>query len=584
MASSTIRKAIGTMKDQTSIGLAKVSSTIAPDLNIAIVKATSHEDEPSDEKHIHQIINTVSYSRGYASACVSTISRRLDKTRDWIVALKTLMLVHRLLTEGLTAFHHELLYATRRGTRLLNMSDFRDEAHSSSWDHSAFVRAYAFYLDLRLECINRDYKQIDSPREQQRSLPFCTYSCYSNPDLYRRNPISNFTPTQGEERRPGTPLRERNLENVLGWMNQLQQLFDRLLACRPIGLAKSNRMIVVALYPIIRESFQLYAHICEILDLLLDRFFEMEHSDCVKSFEAYASAAKQIDELYAFYGWCKSTGVARSSEFPEVQRITDKLLEMLQEFKKDRATRPNSPLRHAERALTVQEEEPVRGMNVLKAIPAPSDYEDKAEQNPQSQPQFLDVLVDLREDDGTADAQGLKLASALFFSGAAGTGNWTWEAFSSSDVSGKGNATSVCERPDPDEGNADWELALVEAAGKLAKQKTALGGGIDPLLLNGMHDHGAVRQLVSAHASIGSANSVDLLVPVLALPASDGIVQNIGGDPFAASLSIPPPSYVQMSDFEKTHLQLLQERQLWHRHTQGGMLEQASLAKHSNAH
>ncbi|KAK1365951.1 hypothetical protein POM88_041512 [Heracleum sosnowskyi] len=34
-------------------------------------------------------------------------------------------------------------------------------------------------------------------------------------------------------------------------------------------------------------------------------------------------------------------------------------------------------------------------------------------------------------------------------------------------------------------------------------------------------------------------------------PAPDGTVQTVDGDPFAASLSIPSPSYVQMAEIEK---------------------------------
>lgn len=624
MASSTIRKAIGAVKDQTSIGLAKVSSNIAPDLDVAIVKATSHDDEPADEKYIREILSLTSYSRGYVGPCVATVSRRLGKTHDWIVALKALMLVHRLLAEGDPAFHHEILYATRRGTRLLNMSDFRDEAHSSSWDHSAFVRTYALYLDQRLECILYDRKHATgggggggggasggagpgaivpfggsfySPRDQQqwRSPAPYHYSDYGDPDpygggSYGKNSTSFSSPRQGEEKKPATPLREMKPEKVLGRMHQLQQLLDRFLACRPMGLAKNSRMIFVALYPIVRESFQLYADICEILAVLLDRFFDMEQSDCVKSFEAYASAAKQIDELTAFYVWCKDTGVARSSEYPEVQRITDKLLETLEEFMRDKARRPKSPQRQEEPVLTVQEEEPAQDMNSIKALPAPSDYEEepppKEEPKPEPQPQPQGDLVDLREDAVTADAQGNKLALALFSTGA-GSANGTWEAFHSS---GKEEVTSAWQTPAAEPGKADWELALVETASNLARQKAALGGGFDPLLLNGMYDQGAVRQHVNTQANSGSASSVALPGPaktttqVLALPAPDGTVQNIGGDPFAASLSIPPPSYVQMDEIEKKQQLLMQEQQLWHQYSKDGMQGQASLSKLSGAY
>lgn len=610
MAPSTIRKAIGVVKDQTSISLAKVSSNIAPDLDVAIVKATSHEDEPADERHIREIINLTSYSRGYVGACVATVSRRLGKTRDWIVAVKALMLIHRLLAEGDPVLHHEFLYATRRGARLLSMSDFRDEAHSSSWDHSAFVRTFALYLDQRLECIIQDQKQagdgggsgsFQSPRDQPRSqLPY-QYSDHGNPNQYQggnygRNSNSHYSPTQVEEKKPVTPLREMKPEKVLGRMNQLQQLLDRFLACRPTGLAKDSRLVLIALYPIVRDSFQLYADICEILAVLLDRYFEMEYADCVKTFEAYGFAAKQIDELSAFYGWCKNTGVARSSEYPEVQRISDKLLETLEEFTRDRAkVPPKSPPRKLDPAPILQVEEPPQDMNTIKALPAPSDYEEQppavsepqTPPAPQIPPQPPADLVDLREDAETADAQGNKLALALFSTGSASAANGEWEPFPS--ASGE-EMTSAWQTPAAQQGKADWELALVETTSNLAKQKAALGGGFDPLLLNGMYDQGAVRQHSAAQAIAGSASSVVLPVPgktttpILALPAPDGSLQSIGGDPFAASLTVPPPSYVQMSDIEKKQQLLMQERQLWDQYGREGMQGQQGLSSLNNAY
>ncbi|KAF9590533.1 hypothetical protein IFM89_035742 [Coptis chinensis] len=37
-----------------------------------------------------------------------------------------------------------------------------DEAHSNSWDHSAFVRTYALYLDQKLECLVYEKKRQGS--------------------------------------------------------------------------------------------------------------------------------------------------------------------------------------------------------------------------------------------------------------------------------------------------------------------------------------------------------------------------------------------------------------------------------------
>ncbi|XP_010525951.1 PREDICTED: putative clathrin assembly protein At2g25430 [Tarenaya hassleriana] len=612
----SIRKAIGAVKDQTSIGIAKVASNMAPDLEVAIVKATSHDDDPASEKYIREILHLTSMSRGYVHACVTAVSRRLGKTRDWFVALKALMLVHRLLNEGDPQFQEEILYTTRRGTRMLNLSDFRDEAHSSSWDHSAFVRTYASYLDQRLELVlferksggpvnnggssSRHSNGDGQARDDFRSPPPRSYD-YESGDFRGDNgyggsshgvprrtrsygDMSEMGGGRDEKKTSATPLREMTPERIFGKMGHLQRLLDRFLSCRPTGLAKNSRMILIALYPVVRESFKLYADICEVLAVLLDKFFDMEYMDCVKAFDAYASAAKQIDELISFYYWCKDTGVARSSEYPEVQRITSKLLETLEEFVRDRAKRPKSPERKEIEAPppVPQEEEPVPDMNEIKALPPPESHTPPPEPEPVPQkPQVTDDLVNLRDDDVSADDQGNKFALALF-AGPPGS-NGKWEGFNSN---GDNGVTSAWQNPAAEPGKADWELALVETASNLEKQKAALGGGFDPLLLNGMYDQGMVRQHTSTtQLTGGSASSVALPLPgktnsqVLALPAPDGTVQKVNEDPFAASLTVPPPSYVQMAEMEKKQNLLVQEQQLWHQYQHDGMRGQASLAK-----
>ncbi|XP_013600348.1 PREDICTED: probable clathrin assembly protein At4g32285 [Brassica oleracea var. oleracea] len=598
----SIRKAIGVVKDQTSISIAKVASNIAPDLEVAIVKATSHDDDQSTEKYIREILSLTSLSRGYVHACVTSVARRLGKTRDWIVALKALMLVHRLLNDGDPLFQEEILYATRRGTRILNMSDFRDEAHSSSWDHSAFVRTYASYLDQRLELAlferkgkngggsGSSHQSNDDFRSPPPQRGYDYENGYGMPKRSRSfgdvNEIGG-----GRDVVTVTPLRDMPPEKIFGKMGHLQRLLDRFLSSRPTGLAKSSRMILVAMYPIVKESFRLYADICEVLAVLLDKFFEMEYTDCVKAFDAYASAAKQIDELIAFYHWCKDTGVARSSEYPEVQRITSKLLETLEEFVRDRAKRGKSPERKEIEAPPppAPEEAAEVDMNEIKALPPPENYTPPPPSPPKpeakvEQPQVTNDLVDLREDGVSADDQGNKFALALFAGPASSNGKW--EAFSSDNS----EVTSAWQNPAAEQGKADWELALVETASNLEHQKAAMGGGLDPLLLNGMYDQGAVRQHVStSELTGGSSSSVALPLPsktnshILALPVPDGTVQKVNQDPFAASLTIPPPSYVQMAEMDKKQYLLTQEQQLWQQYQQEGMRGQASLAKMSPA-
>ncbi|KAL6528857.1 hypothetical protein OROMI_029033 [Orobanche minor] len=606
MAPSTIRKAIGAVKDQTSIGIAKVASNVAPELEVAIVKATSHDDDPASEKYMREILQLTSHSHGYVSACVVSLSKRLGKTRDWIVALKCLMLTHRLLNEGDPVFQREIMYATRRGTRLLNLSDFRDEAHSNSWDHSGFVRTYALYLDQRLELmmyerklngnggeiekfgVRDDRHDYRSPQGSNRGYDYDYNEFRDEPNygMRRSRSSGDATESANDKKDVITPLREMKPERIFGKMGHLQRLLDRFLSCRPTGLAKNERMISVALYAIVKESFKLYADVCEVLAVLLDKFFDMEFQDCVKAFDAYVSASKQIDELVGFYNWCKDTGISRPAEYPEVQKITSKLLETLEEFVRDRSKAIKTPERKVE-SHPAPQEEPVTNMNEIKALPPPENFTPPPPPEPElPKPAVQDpgYLVDLRDEGVTAGDQGNKLALALFAGPASNNNvNGSWEAFPSN---GEPSVTSAWQNPAAETGKADWELALVESASHLSKQMAEMGGGLDPLLLNGMYDQGMVRQHVStSQLSGGSASSVVLpdtgagKTPVLALPAPDGTVQTVGQDPFAASLSVPPPAYVQMADMEKKQYLLTQEQMLWQQYSREGMQGQASLAK-----
>lgn len=214
MAPSKIQRALGRVKDKTSIGLAKVANTDAiSDLDVAIVKATRHNEHPADEKHIREILSLTSSFRTHVSVCVDTLSRRLTKTRNWTVALKSLILIHRLLTEGdSSSFQQEFFFATRRGTRLLNMSDFRDTSHRNSWDFSTFVRTFALYIDEQLEF-----------------------------HMHRRINTLSFGDVDGDGDEVEanttlvTPLHEMKIDHILATIQCLQQLLLRFLACRPIG-------------------------------------------------------------------------------------------------------------------------------------------------------------------------------------------------------------------------------------------------------------------------------------------------------------------------------------------------------------
>ncbi|GAB2277677.1 hypothetical protein Dimus_012382 [Dionaea muscipula] len=569
------RRAIGVVKDHTSISLAKVnsSSNSLSDLDVAIVKATRHEEYPAEEKHIREILCLTSYSRHYISSCVNTLCRRLNKTKNWVVALKTLMLIQRLVAEGDPAYEQEIFFATRRGTRLLNLSDFRDTSRSNSWDYSAFVKTFALYLDERLE-----YRMQGRRRRKHNA---CMYS-YSYEEEEDEIDGARSTP----------PVKDMKIEQILSSMQHLMQLLERFLATRPTGTAKHNRIVIVALYQAVKESFHIYYETTDILGILIDKFMELEVPECVKVYEIFCRVSKQFDELDAYYQWSKEVGIARSAEYPEVERITPKKLELMDEFIRDKAA--NSHMRRLIDAAQVRNEEEAAAendiakepevieedLNHIKALPPPEGFtgeEEKEEEEGKGEQKEADLL-NLGEDAVSSEEHGDKLALALFDGCASAPAGPppppAWEAFSDS---------------------PDWEMALVQSASYLPHQKAALGGGLDMTLLDGLYQQG-VETAVAARANAagtGSASSVAFgsagnpTSQLLALPAppakegdGGGVVTVVREDPFAASLGVAPPTYVQMTDMEKKQRLLVEEQMMWQQYARGGMQGQIGLARY----
>lgn len=218
MAPSSIRRAIGMVKDQTSIGLAKVSSSSSTisHLNVAIVEATRHDEKPASRRHVAEIVNLTCYSPTYVSACVSALSKRLHKTRNWVVALKVLMVIHQLFSEGDPSYKHEIFFRNWRGVRLLNMSNFRDASGLNSWDFTAFVRTFARYLDELLEFRINGLISLRSKDEEKE---------------FEQQEVEGYFVTSA----CSTPVREMKIEQILLRSQQLQELLERFLACRPTG-------------------------------------------------------------------------------------------------------------------------------------------------------------------------------------------------------------------------------------------------------------------------------------------------------------------------------------------------------------
>uniref|UniRef100_A0A453QX13 ENTH domain-containing protein n=1 Tax=Aegilops tauschii subsp. strangulata TaxID=200361 RepID=A0A453QX13_AEGTS len=293
----SLRKYLGALKDTTTVSLAKVNSDYK-ELDIAIVKATNHSERPSREKYIREIFLSISAARPRADVayCIHALARRLSKTRNWAVALKTLIVIHRALREVDPTFREELINYGRSRSHMLNMAYFKDDSSSGAWDYSAWVRTYASYLEERLECFRVLKYDVESD-----------------------------------------PPRTRDLDTVgvLDHLPPLQQLLFRLLACQPQGASSYNVIIQHALSMVALESVKIYTAISDGTINLVDKFFEMQRNDAVRALDIYKRATNQSERLSEFYEVCKTIHVARGEKFLKIEQPPASFMQTMEEYVRD---------------------------------------------------------------------------------------------------------------------------------------------------------------------------------------------------------------------------------------------------------
>ncbi|KAF7806434.1 putative clathrin assembly protein [Senna tora] len=485
---NSLRKALGALKDTTTVSLAKVNSDYK-ELDISIVRATNHVERPAKEKHIRAIFSAISATRPRADVayCIHALARRLSKTHNWAVALKTLIVIHRALREVDPTFHEELINYGRSRSHMLNMSHFKDDSSPNAWDYSAWVRTYALFLEERLECFRVLKYDIETDRPRTKDL---------------------------------------DTAELLEQLPALQQLLFRVLCCQPEGAAVNNFVIQLALSMVASESIKIYQAISDGTVNLIDKFFEMQRPDAVRALDIYRRAGKQAERLSEFYEICRNLDVGRGEKFIKIEQPPASFLQAMEEYVKDaprdstvrkdqqvngnKIASPKEVLAIEYKKTEVQEERSPSPSPPPPPPPEPVKVEAPAAQPP---PDLLNL-----EEDTVPAASELEEKNAL--------------ALAIVPVSDQ--PTSVSSQAN---GTTGWELALVTApsSNETATAASKLAGGLDKLTLDSLYDD-AVRR----NSQNVSYNPWE--------PAPMGpVMQPAMHDPFFASHTVAAPPSVQMA-------------------------------------
>ncbi|XWS17102.1 hypothetical protein CRYUN_Cryun33cG0039000 [Craigia yunnanensis] len=432
------RKALGAIKDTTTVSLAKVNSDYK-ELDIAIVKSTNHYERPAKEKHIRAIFAAISATRPRADVayCIHALARRLSRTHNWAVALKTLIIIHRALREVDPTFHEEVINYGRSRSHMLNMSHFKDDSSPNAWDYSAWVRTYALFLEERLECFRVMKYDIEMDRPKTKDL---------------------------------------DTAELLEQLPALQQLLFRVFGCQPQGAAVHNFVIQLALSMVASESVKIYQAISDGTVNLVDKFFEMQRSDAMRALDIYRRSGQQAERLSEFYEVCKSLDVGRGERFIKIEQPPASFLQAMEDYvgeaplasaRKDQVDKPKEVLAiEYKKTPEVQEER--------KPSPPPPEPKkvEKVEEPIVEPPDLLGL------NDPVPVASELDEKNALALA-----------------IVPVAEQTTAAAAPVQANGTTGWELALVTApsSNESATATSQLAGGLDKLTLDSLYDD-AIRR------------------------------------------------------------------------------------------
>lgn len=482
----SLRKALGAIKDSTTVGLAKVNSDYK-ELDIAIVRATNHVERPAKEKHIRAIFAAISATRPRADVayCIHALSRRLTKTHNWAVALKTLIVIHRALREVDPTFREELINYGRSRSHMLNLAHFKDDSSPNAWDYSAWVRTYALFLEERLECVRVLKYDVETDPPRTRDL---------------------------------------DTADLLDHLPSLQQLLSRVLGCQPQGAALHNFVIQLALSMVAGESIRIYTAISDGTINMVDKFFEMPRQEAVRALDIYRRAGQQAERLSEFYEICKSLDLGRGERFIKIEQPPASFVTAMEEYVRD-APRGSSAQRDKVPVEKISAPKEILAIEYKKTpevetkrplSPPPTETVKMETQNPVSEPPDL-----LGMNDPVPDALDLDEKNALALA-----------------IVPVADPSTYVQPPAHSSANGGWELALVTApsSNESHTAATKLAGGLDMLTLDSLYDD-AIRR----------TNQNVSYNPWEPVPMAGQGMQHVPHDPFMASNAVSSPPSVQMA-------------------------------------
>ncbi|MCD7452936.1 hypothetical protein HAX54_018763 [Datura stramonium] len=309
------RKASGLLKDHKSIWLASLSRRTSfrnPEMEAAVIKATSHDEIAIDIKNVDRVYRWLRLSPSHLKSLIWSISLRMEKTRSWVVAIKGLMLMHGVYSSKIPAIQ-------RIGRLPFDLSNFTD-GHSDPykiWGINAFIRAYFTYLDQKSSLLFMNL-------QERRNLQNLEHVNNNNNDNDNNENGNNYNNVVVDGR--------YSMTQDLILIQKLQYLLDILLEIRPLCDEAVVPLVLEAMDCVMIEVFDVYSRICNGIARILLRIYSAGKVEASMALRIVQKATIQSEELSLYFELCRSIGVKNAAQFPRIEQIPHEDIKELEEI------------------------------------------------------------------------------------------------------------------------------------------------------------------------------------------------------------------------------------------------------------
>eukprot|EP01116_Phalansterium_solitarium_P000978 TRINITY_DN10796_c0_g1_i1.p1 TRINITY_DN10796_c0_g1~~TRINITY_DN10796_c0_g1_i1.p1 ORF type:complete len:575 (+),score=291.49 TRINITY_DN10796_c0_g1_i1:141-1865(+) len=276
------------LKDKISTAASGSSSTKS------VIKATYHNTKPPKEKHVRKLLLLVHEGSARTADVLTQLAERLQHAQaagDWLVAGKSLVVIHRLMRDASGSFNTE---ARRQAAMLAPLKHFSDTSTPEAQQQSVFIRKYSQYIE---ECAK--FRQMIDELERTR----------------------------------GGSLKALTIDEAFEHVPQLQSQLNAMLNCKSCKEHIAGHPIPVTAFTLmLKDSFRLYRLLNDALIVLLENYFSMPRAQAAKALDIYKLFVRETDGTIQFFDICRRFV---KSDLPELQHAPITLVEALENYIKE---------------------------------------------------------------------------------------------------------------------------------------------------------------------------------------------------------------------------------------------------------